>query len=90
MRRSSTSRSMGGLGVRSDYDASVNGDIDDEALSLVNSAPDNPEREHERNEANRHVANYVSEQLQRVRSHESLGFENGDEFEAQLDEPQSS
>jgi hypothetical protein len=48
-------------------------------------ATDNPDRERERNEANAHIANYVSEQLERVRSHDSTAFDNCDEFEAQLD-----
>lgn len=46
---------------------------------------DNPDRDQERNEANAHVAQYVSEQLERVRSHDSTVFENDDEYEAQLD-----
>lgn len=84
MRRSSTSRSMG---ARSDFDTSVNGDDDEAARSIGNSAAaDNMERELERNAADAHVALYVSEQLERVRSHQSVdGLENGDEFEAQLD-----
>jgi hypothetical protein len=81
LRRSSTTRSMG---ARSDFDTSVNGDEDD-GRSIGNSvAAENPERERERHEANAHVANYVSEQLERVRSHDSATLE--DEFEAQLDE----
>lgn len=59
---------------------------DDDAHSIGNSVgPDNAERELERREADAHTANYVSEQLSRVRSHTSADFENGDEFEAQLD-----
>jgi len=87
MRRSSTTRS---LGARSDFDVSRNGDDDedDDAASVGNSVDtENPERERERNEADSHVAHYVAEQLQRVRSHQSAdAFEMGDEFEAQLDE----
>lgn len=76
MRRSSTARS---IGARSDFDA-------DEARSIGNSVEtDNPEREKERREADFHTANYVSEQLERVRSHQSADYETGDEFEAQLD-----
>lgn len=85
IRRSSTSRS---IGARSDFDASVNGDADydDDVLSQGNSVgPDNPGRERERQEADMHVAHYVTEQLERVRSNDSLGFDGGDEFEAQLD-----
>lgn len=81
LRRSSTTRSMG---ARSDYDTSVNGD--DETRSIGNSVGvENPEMERERREADAHTANYVSEQLQRVRSNNSDYDANGDEFEAQLD-----
>ncbi|TVY34915.1 Uncharacterized protein LOCC1_G007222 [Lachnellula occidentalis] len=78
MRRSSTSRS---LGQRSDFDASAN---EEEDVKSVES--DNEERAKERQEADAHTAHYVSEQLSRVRSHQSIEFEKGDEFEAQLDE----
>lgn len=83
MRRSSTARS---IGARSDFDISLNGDGEDDALSVGNSAEtENPERERARREADEHTANYVSEQLSRVRSNQSADFETGDEFEAQLD-----
>jgi len=83
LRRSSTSRS---IGARSDFDASINGDNEEGARSIGNSvATDNPDIERERNEANAHVAQYVSERLERVRSHDSAVFENEDEYEAQLD-----
>jgi hypothetical protein len=87
MRRSSTARS---IGARSDFDASMNGDVDDEGeddvRSIGNSVEtENPERERERREADVHTAHYVSEQLSRVRSNQSADFETGDEFEAQLD-----
>merc|ERR1712230_195789 len=77
MRRSSTARS---IAARSDFDL-------DDARSIGNSVEaENPERERERREADFHTANYVSEQLERVRSHQSADFEeNGDEYEAQLD-----
>ena len=79
--RSSTTRS---IGARSDFDTSV--DDDDDVRSRVNSlGPDTEERERERREADEITANYVSEQLSRVRSHQSLIEDNGDEFEAQLD-----
>lgn len=81
LRRSSTSRS---IGARSDFDASVNGDNEEGARSIGNSvATDNLDIE--RNEANAHVAQYVTERLERVRSHDSAFFENDDEYEAQLD-----
>lgn len=77
MRRSSTARS---IGARSDFDV-------DEARSIGNSVEtEDAEREKERREADKHTAHYVSEQLERVRSHQSADFENADEFEAQLDE----
>jgi hypothetical protein len=61
MRRSSTSRS---IGARSDFNSSVNGDAQDgEGGSLRNSV--DPEGEKERDEVNKHVANYVSEQLEK-------------------------
>ena len=83
MRRSSTARSIGG---RSDFDVSVNGDLD-EAGSRPNSVfPDTEEMDREREEADAHTANYVSEQLSRMRTRKSAEFEMADEFEAQLDE----
>ncbi|KAH7356941.1 Six-hairpin glycosidase-like protein [Rhexocercosporidium sp. MPI-PUGE-AT-0058] len=77
MRRSSTARS---IAARSDFDI-------DDTQSIGNSVEtENAEREKERKEADFHTANYVSEQLERVRSHQSADFEeNGDEYEAQLD-----
>ena len=77
VRRSSTSRSIG----NSNND-SVNGDIHDP--SVVDSVADTGDRERRRSEANQHVANYVNEQLERVRSDGSVGAYE-DEFEAQLD-----
>lgn len=61
---------------------SVNGDIRDG--SAIGSVDDNTDRERRRSEANQHVANYVNEQLERVRGNESVGAYE-DEFEAQLD-----
>jgi hypothetical protein len=82
LRRSSTTRS---IGARSDFDHSLNGEEDDK-ISIGNSVePETLERERERKEADEHTAHYVSEQLSRVRSNQSADFENGDEFEAQLD-----
>lgn len=70
IRRSSTSRSIDN---RSSFNASVNGDEDD-----------SEERTRDRNHANQHVANYVTEQLERIRSKESIAAYE-DEFEAQAD-----
>jgi hypothetical protein len=80
VRRSSTARS---IGARSDFDGSANGVHHEEDANSV--GPDTAEKEREREEADAHTANYVSEQLSRVRSG-SVDFERGDEFEAQLDE----
>jgi hypothetical protein len=72
------------MGARSDFDHSVD---EDDKISVSNSVEtETAERERERREADEHTAHYVSEQLSRVRSHQSADFEqNGDEFEAQLD-----
>jgi hypothetical protein len=82
IRRSSTARSMG---ARSDFDTSEDGD---HAHSVGNSvATETEERLRERREADAHTAQYVSEQLTRVRSNQSVEWEGADEFEAQLDGP---
>lgn len=84
LRRSSTSRS---IGARSDFDASLNGADDEGEVHSVGNfvSADSPNRERERNEANAHIAQYVSEQLQRIRSHDSMAFEDGNGYEARLD-----
>ena len=80
IRRSSTTRSMA---ARSDFDESEKGD--DDGRSIGNSVDaESPELKREREQANKHVANYITEQLERVKSHES--HTDKDEFEAQLDE----
>ena len=85
IRRSSTSRSIGN---RSSFGTSVNGDKPNEsAVDGTGSAADGEEgeeRERRRSVANQHVANYVNDQLERVRSNESVATYE-DEFEAQLD-----
>ena len=78
IRRSSTSRSIGN---RSSFNNSTNGDVTAEAEG--NHTADS-EHERQRMEANQHVANYINDQLQRVRSNESVAVYE-DEFEAQLD-----
>ncbi|KAI9820624.1 MAG: hypothetical protein M1827_004993 [Pycnora praestabilis] len=95
LRRSSTSRS---IGDRSEYTNgnTANGDEDDEndhdreidAITRANSVVGNEDEEtwRARMQANAHIANYVTDQLERVRSHDSsaaAAYE--DEFEAQLD-----
>ncbi|KAI2631706.1 Six-hairpin glycosidase [Xylaria nigripes] len=59
MRRSSTARS---IGARSDFDGSVNGD-EFEARSVV---MDDPMRQAQRLEADAHLHQYITDQLQRV------------------------
>lgn len=79
IRRSSTSRS---IGRRSSFNTTFSGE---NGIS-VGSPTGGKEEEEERSriEANDHVATYVADQLERVRSHESVGVYE-DEFEAQLD-----
>jgi hypothetical protein len=83
LRRSSTSRS---IGARSDFDDSVNED-DDDIMSLRRSSVSqqhDEEREIKRREADAHMHQYISEQLEKVRSHqEHNGHALGDEFETQ-------
>lgn len=75
MRRSSTARS---IGARSDFDISVNG----EDFDTRSVAPDDPEREAERKEADAHLHQYISEQLQKVKDNdEPQGYGSGEEFE---------
>ncbi|OTA83608.1 hypothetical protein M434DRAFT_181138 [Hypoxylon sp. CO27-5] len=75
MRRSSTARS---ISARSDFDASVNG----EEFDVRSVGPDDPEREAQRKEADAHLHQYISEQLEKVKSHDDLeGFVDGDEYE---------
>ncbi|OBT94862.1 hypothetical protein VE01_06339 [Pseudogymnoascus verrucosus] len=73
MRRSSTSRS---IGARSDFNTSINGDdhTERDAGSVRNSV--DREGEMERDEVNKHVAHYVSEQLEKVLAKD--GFEPED------------
>ena len=78
VRRSSTNRSIGN---RSDFNISTNDDED--ARSANGSVYTNGEGERRRSEANQHVANYVTDQLERIRSHEPV-FDT-DEFEAQIE-----
>lgn len=72
MRRSSTSRS---IGARSDFNGSINGDDHTEGRDPLRNSVD-PEGEKERDEVNRHVAHYVSEQLEKVLAED--GFEPED------------
>ena len=73
---------MRSIGVRSDQD--------DGQATVENSVADHDEADEEqlraREEANSHIANYVSTQLERIRSHDlTINTSREDEFEAQLD-----
>jgi len=79
VRRSSTSRSIGN---RSSFNVSANGD--DDAHSADGSACTiGDERVRRQSEADQHIAKFVTDQLERIRSNESVFDE--DEFEAQLE-----
>ncbi|KAI9681404.1 MAG: hypothetical protein M1817_002687 [Caeruleum heppii] len=80
LRRSSTSRS---IDARSDFDPSINGD---DALSVANSAATPRAEDPAQREADSHVASYVSNQLEKIRSNDSAAIHQEDELEAQLDE----
>lgn len=83
LRRTSTARS---IGARSDF-GDQDHDEDEQRDREGSVGPMDEQRLKEREEADRHVANYITEQLHRVRSHDSTWQDNvGDEFEAQLDE----
>ncbi|KFY16602.1 hypothetical protein V492_01224 [Pseudogymnoascus sp. VKM F-4246] len=73
MRRSSTSRS---IGARSDFNSSINGDAHTEVDGDSKRNSVDPEGEREREEVNKHVAHYVSEQLEKVLAKD--GFEPED------------
>ncbi|KAI9788029.1 MAG: hypothetical protein M1835_002519 [Candelina submexicana] len=79
IRRSSTGRSIGNH-------TSANGDGFERPFTRANSVggAEDEEQERARAVANARVANYVSDQLERIRSHESATVYE-DEFEAQVD-----
>lgn len=79
IRRSSTARS---IGARSDYDASLNGGEDDDANSTTASVfPDDPERTRQRTEADSHMHQYISEQLNRYKVDKSTAEPDESELE---------
>jgi hypothetical protein len=85
IRRSSTTRS---IGYRSDY-ASTNGDDDDDEVNdpikRINSIGFlNEEALKEKAKVDKHVAHYISDQLERVKSGDSGDVDCG-EFETSLD-----
>lgn len=80
IRRSSTARS---IGARSDFDTSVNGH-DDDARSTTGSVfpHDDPEKAREKEEADSHMHQYISDQLNRFKDGNGAnGYSNGDEYE---------
>lgn len=79
LRRSSTSRS---IGARSDFE----NDDDEDIMSARRSSfgKMDADRENMRREADAHMHQYITEQLQRVKSNdEHNGYRMGDEFETQ-------
>lgn len=85
IRRSSTARS---IGARSDFDnADANGYDDDGYHSTGGGSvvmPEDPEQLRQKAEADAHMHNYITEQLERVKSEQVADtYERGDEFEAQ-------
>ena len=84
LRRSSTSRS---IGFRSDWETSTNGEEEPEKATLnrTNSVGYlNADALKQKQEMDEHVANYVSDQLSRIKSGDSNELDGG-EFEATLD-----
>lgn len=77
MRRSSTARS---IGARSDFDTSVNGD-DDDNNSLGNSVDLDPEREKEQRDADAHMHQYITDELEKVKSDQDENRTYGDQDE---------
>lgn len=76
IRRSSTSRSIGN---RSSFNISVNGDHHEHLADGEN------DRERRKSEANEHVAKYVTEALERLRTDNALA-DYDDELEASIDD----
>lgn len=82
IRRSSTTRS---IGHRSDWETSTNGDGDMTPINRSNSIGFlNEEELRQKLAIDQHVASYVSDQLQRIKSNESADVDHG-EFETSLD-----
>lgn len=84
IRRSSTARS---IGARSDFDESeANGYEDNEYHSNGGGSvvgTQDPEVIRQKEEADEHMRNYITEQLERVKSEQGAdAYEQGDEFEA--------
>lgn len=75
IRRSSTARS---IGARSDFDTSVNG----EEYEIRSVVTEDHERQAQREEANAHLHQYISGQLQRVIDDDAAGDVDREEYEA--------
>ena len=83
IRRSSTSRSIGN---RSSFSISVDGEDTSARLDSQNpQEADSENRESQQLEADQHVAAYATNQLERLRTNDSVAVYE-DEFEAQLDD----
>jgi hypothetical protein len=98
IRRSSTARS---ISARSDfsrvdlngYSGDEGGDEEDESVYTPRRGSvggnsvmlDDPRRARERAEADAHMHNYISEQLERVRSEQAEGLYESEEFEAHVE-----
>lgn len=82
LRRSSTARS---IGHRSDWETSTNGDEDFSPINRSNSIGYlNAEDIEEKAAMDKHVAHYVSDQLQRIKLNDDANVDGG-ELETSLD-----
>ncbi|KUI74038.1 hypothetical protein VM1G_09281 [Cytospora mali] len=80
-RRSSTARS---IGARSDFDASETNGYDDDHDGGSVTHDEDPERLRQKAEAEEHMRNYITQQLERVKNEQGDDAnERADEFEAQ-------
>jgi hypothetical protein len=83
LRRSSTARS---IGHRSDWGASTTGDEDTTPLARVNSIGYlNQEDIRRKSEIDQHVAHYVSDQIQRLKTNQDNSSVDEKELETSLD-----
>lgn len=85
LRRSSTSRSIGNRSDQDDHEHAIDDDVPEASLGRKNSVGAmDAEAMKKRQEADQHVAEYVTQQLQHIRTHSTSSTVH-DEFEAQLD-----
>lgn len=85
IRRSSTARS---IGARSDFDNAESNGYDDDGYHSTGGGSvilnEDPDSLRQKAEADEHMHNYITEQLERVKSEQVADtYEKGDEFEAQ-------